>query len=151
MSLSSKQIFIGMGAALVCLMVFTIFSKQYGHAPEIVFSEFTAAVERGDVREVMIQGQNIQGKYRNGEEFKTFAPDDPDLMKSLREKKVKIAAKPDDDSPWYMVLADLVSHAADDRRVGLFHAPDAGGWRQGDVLRQEPRQAAYGEPASGDF
>jgi cell division protease FtsH len=104
LSLSSKQIFIGLGAALVCLMVFTIFSKQYGHAPEIVFSEFTAGVERGDVREVMIQGQNIQGKYRNGEEFKTFAPDDPDLMKSLRDKKVKIAAKPDDDSPWYMVL-----------------------------------------------
>ena len=25
-------------------------------------------------------------------------------MKSLRDKKVKIAAKPEDDSPWYMVL-----------------------------------------------
>src|SRR3989442_11013901 len=40
----------------------------------------------------------------NGERFKTFAPNDPDLVKNLREKKVTIAAKPEDESPWYMVL-----------------------------------------------
>jgi cell division protease FtsH len=61
-------------------------------------------VERGDVREVVIQGQNIQGKYKNGEPFRTFAPDDPELVKSLRDKDVKIAAKPEDESPWYMIL-----------------------------------------------
>src|SRR3970282_485846 len=61
-------------------------------------------VERGDVREVVIQGNNLQGKYKNGEPFRTFAPDDPELMKSLRDTKVKIAATPDDGSPWYMVL-----------------------------------------------
>ncbi|HEX2931683.1 MAG TPA: ATP-dependent zinc metalloprotease FtsH, partial [Candidatus Binatia bacterium] len=38
------------------------------------------------------------------ERFRTFAPNDPELVKSLREKKVKIAAKPEEDSPWYMVL-----------------------------------------------
>jgi cell division protease FtsH len=69
-----------------------------------MFSEFIAAVERGEVGEVVIQGNNIQGKYKNGGQFRTFAPDDPQLMKSLREKDVKIAAKPDDESPWYMVL-----------------------------------------------
>ena len=104
MSLSSKQIFIGLGVALFGLAVFAVFSRQYVQAPEIVFSEFTAGVERGDVREVVIQGQNIQGKYRNGEPFSTFAPDDPDLIKSMRDKQVKITVKPDDDSPWYMAL-----------------------------------------------
>src|SRR5207342_367603 len=47
---------------------------------------------------------NIQGKYKNGERFRTFAPNDPELVKSLRDKNVKIAAKPEDESPWYMVL-----------------------------------------------
>ena len=61
-------------------------------------------MERGDVREVVIQGHNIQGKYKNGEQFRTFEPDDPELVKSLRDKDVKIAAKPEDESPWYMVL-----------------------------------------------
>ena len=53
---------------------------------------------------MVIQGNNIQGKYKNGELFRTFTADDPELVKSLRGKDVKITAKPDDDSPWYMLL-----------------------------------------------
>ena len=55
--------------------------------------------------EVTIQGQNIpiQGKYQNGESFRTFAPNDPDLVKTLRAKEVRIAAKTVQ-SPWYVVL-----------------------------------------------
>ena len=90
--------------ALVLFMLFSVFSKQYRREPEIVFSEFMAAVERGDVQEVVIQGHNIEGKYKNGESFRTFEPDDPELVKSLRVKQVKIAAKPDYESPWYMLL-----------------------------------------------
>jgi len=90
--------------ALVVFGIFSVFSKQNRREPEIVFSEFMEAVERGDVQAVVIQGQIIQGKYKNGEPFRTFAPDDPELVKSLRDKKVKIAAKPEDESPWYMVL-----------------------------------------------
>jgi cell division protease FtsH len=95
---------IWLGVALVGFTIFTVLSKQYRREPEVIFSELMAAVERGDVGEVVIQGNNIQGKYKNGELFRTFAPDDPGLMKSLRDKKVKIAAKPEDDSPWYIVL-----------------------------------------------
>jgi cell division protease FtsH len=104
LSLSSKHIALWLVLALVLFMIFSVFSKQYRREPEIGFSEFMAAAERGDVREVVIQGHNIQGKYKNGEPFRTFAPDDPELVKSLRDKQVKIAAKPEDESPWYMVL-----------------------------------------------
>jgi cell division protease FtsH len=101
---SSKHIALWLVLALVFLVIFSIFSKQHGRDPEIVFSEFMSSVDRGDVQEVIIQGHNIQGKYKNGERFRTFAPNDPELVKSLREKRVKIAAKPEEDSPWYMVL-----------------------------------------------
>ena len=104
LSLSSKHIALWLVLALVVFMIFSFFSKQYWREPEIIFSEFMGAVERGDVREVVIQGHHIQGKYKNGEHFRTFEPDDPSLMKSLRDKNVKIAAKPRDESPWYMVL-----------------------------------------------
>jgi len=89
---------------LLVLLLFNVFNKQSGRDPEIVFSEFWGAVERGEVQEVVIQGHNIQGKYQNGERFRTYAPNDPDLVKTLRDKKVKIAAKPDEDSPWYLTL-----------------------------------------------
>jgi cell division protease FtsH len=90
--------------ALVLFLIFSVLSKQYRREPEIVFSEFMAAVERGDVREVVIQGHSIQGKYKNGEPFRTFEPDDPELVKSLRVKQVKIAVKPENESPWYLLL-----------------------------------------------
>jgi cell division protease FtsH len=104
LSQSSKHIALWLVLALIILAVFSVFNKQHGREPEIVFSEFMTAVDRGDVQKVTIQGNNIQGEYKNGERFRTFAPNDPELVKSLREKKVKIAAKPEEDSPWYMVL-----------------------------------------------
>ena len=104
MSQSSKHIALWLVLALIILAVFSVFNKQHGREPEIVFSEFMTAVDRGDVQKVTIQGHNIQGEYKNGERFRTFAPNDPELVKTLRDKKVKIAAKPEEDSPWYMVL-----------------------------------------------
>jgi cell division protease FtsH len=100
----SKNLALWLVLVLIFLFLFNIFSKQHGREPEIIFSEFIAAVDRGEIQEVTIQGHNIQGKYRNGERFRTFAPNDPELVKTLRDKKVKIAAKPEDESPWYMVL-----------------------------------------------
>ena len=104
MSQSSKHIALWLVLILVFLVIFSVFSKQHGREPEVVFSEFMGSVERGEVQEVVIQGQNIQGKYKSGERFRSFAPNDPELVKSLRDRKVKIAAKPEDESPWYMVL-----------------------------------------------
>lgn len=104
MSSSSKHIVLWLVLALVFVVMFSVFNKQYRREPEIIFSEFMGGVERGDVQEAVIQGHHIQGKYKNGEPFRTFAPDDPELVKSLREKGVKIGAKPEDESPWYLVL-----------------------------------------------
>jgi len=104
LSQSSKRILLGLVFVLALLVISIVFSKQYGREPEITFSAFMEAVERGDVREVVIQGHNLQGKYKNGAGFKTFEPDDPQLVKLLRDKEVKIAAKPESESPWYLVL-----------------------------------------------
>ena len=104
MRASSKHIVLGLVLALAFFGIFSVLRKQYRPEPEIIFSDFIGSVERGDVQAVVIQGPNIQGKYKNGGLFKTFAPDDPGLVNSLRSKDVKITAKPEDESPWYMTL-----------------------------------------------
>ncbi len=38
-----------------------------------------------------------------GEHYKTYSPTDPDIVKTLRSKGVKIAAKPAEGDPWWMV------------------------------------------------
>ena len=50
------------------------------------------------VTSVTIQGKNINGILKDGRDFKTFAADDPDLVKLMRQHRVKVQAKPDDDS-----------------------------------------------------
>jgi cell division protease FtsH len=100
----SKNLALWLVLVLIFLFLFSFFKQQHGRDPEVIFSDFVAAVDRGEVQEVTLQGHNIQGKYRNGERFRTFAPNDPELVKTLRDKKVKITAKPEDESPWYMVL-----------------------------------------------
>jgi cell division protease FtsH len=100
----SRNVALWLVLGLMFLLLFNLFNKQQTKEPEIIFSDFMAAAEKGDVTEVTIQGSNIRGKYHNGERFKTFAPEDPDLVKVLRDKGVKIAAKPEEGDPWYVVL-----------------------------------------------
>jgi cell division protease FtsH len=96
---------------LMGLLLWSIVTKQQPREPEVSFSRFVQAVDEGRVAEVTIQGKSIRGRYRGehgekgelGEGFKTFAPDDPDLVRTLREKGVEIEARPEDAEPWYFV------------------------------------------------
>src|SRR5436189_2654674 len=86
------------------LLLFNLFNRQQTKEPEEVFSDFCTAVEKGEVSEVVIQGRTIHGKFRNEERFKTFVPEDPDLMRTLREKGVKITVRPEEGDPWYVAV-----------------------------------------------
>jgi cell division protease FtsH len=70
---------------------------------EMIFSDFSVQLQQGQIVEVTIQKPEnlIIGVMKNGVKFKTYAPDYPDLVKELREKGVRIAAKPDH-TPWYL-------------------------------------------------
>ena len=100
----SRNIALWLVLGLMVLLLFNVVNQQQTREPDIIFSEFIAAVEKGEVAEVTIQGPNIRGSYTNGKGFKTFAPDDPQLVGTLRAKGVKIAAKPEEGEPWYLVL-----------------------------------------------
>src|SRR5271154_5319373 len=100
----SRSIALWLVLGLMFLLLFNIFSRQQPKEPEIIFSDFLNQVEKGEVSQVTIQGNVIQGDTSGGEHFKTYAPEDPDLVKTLREKGVKIAAKPAEGDPWWMVI-----------------------------------------------
>ena len=64
---------------------------------QVIFSEFLKSVDNGEVVEVKIQGNNIQGVYSNGKSFKTYSPNDPNLIEKLSDKGVSISAAPIDE------------------------------------------------------
>ena len=87
---------------LMFVMLYQIFSGQHLAETPVSYSEFLAMVADGRVDEVVIQGQELTVKDAKGDKFKVYAPQDPDLIATLRTKGVKIAAKPPAESPWYM-------------------------------------------------
>ena len=71
------------------------------------YSDFIVAVENGQVLEVEAQGRNITWKEVNGKKFKTYAPEDPEMIKLLREKRVVINAKKESDTSLFQILINL--------------------------------------------
>jgi cell division protease FtsH len=61
-------------------------------------------VERGEVNEVTIKGNDITGRLTDNTVFRTYTPDDKDMIGVLRKQGVKITAKPAEGNPWYMQI-----------------------------------------------
>ena len=81
---------------LVLIALFNLFqnSGQRTAGQDISYSQFLSDVEAGQVRNVVISGQQITGVYSNGGAFQTYAPEDPDLVNRLEQRGVAITAKP---------------------------------------------------------
>lgn len=88
--------------SLVFVLLYHLFNQPKSTAGSLIFSDFISQVEKGQVTEVTIQGENISGKATDGKAFKTYMPKDTQLVPLLKEKNVRITAKPIEDSPWYM-------------------------------------------------
>ncbi len=99
----SRSIALWLVLGLMVLLVFNIVGRQQPHHPKVIFSDFLNKVEKGDIASVTIQGHSIAGVTTGGEHFKTYAPTDPDLVKTLRAKNIKIAAKPTEGDPWWLL------------------------------------------------
>ena len=99
-----KNIALWLVVSLMFIFVYHLFNQPKSAQESIIFSDFINYVDKGQVSEVTIQGENITGSLANGKSFKTYAPMDPELIPLLKEKGVRIVAKPLDDSPWFMTV-----------------------------------------------
>jgi len=99
-----KNIALWLVISLVFVMIYHLFNQPKSAQTEIIYSDFLSNVDKGQVAEVTIQGENISGRLTSGTFFKTYAPKDAGAIALLKEKGVRISAKPADDSPWYMTL-----------------------------------------------
>ncbi len=70
---------------------------QTGRPQIITYSELLNQVENNKVRSVEIAGKRITGKYKNNDTFKTYAPEDNNLIERLHKHKVDIKARPSEE------------------------------------------------------
>jgi cell division protease FtsH len=91
-------------------MLFTLMNSLLGVGgaelpPELAYSDFMRDVASGQVQEVTIQGQKVTGLTVEGQQFKTFVPDDANLVNQLLDNGVRVEAKAmDAGSPLLSIL-----------------------------------------------
>jgi len=100
-----KNISLWLVIVLMMVMLYNIFNQQQvGGQVDVGYSEFLAMVEDGRIKSVVIQGQDLYLTDERGTRYKSFAPDDGELISFLRSKDVAIKAKPPAENSWFMSI-----------------------------------------------
>ena len=99
-----RSLFIWLLIGIMIILLFNLLNTPKKIQEEIIFSEFTAKLEEGQIEEVTIKESErlLTGRLKDGSKFRAYFPDDPEIYKSLRALKVKTTVKPADQNPWYV-------------------------------------------------
>ncbi len=100
-----KNLLFWVVVGLFMILLFNLFSVPT-HAPEdeVIFSDFMAKLDKGEVMKVTIKANHISAILKDQSRIRTYTAEYPELVKSLRDKDVQIEAKPPDESPWYITF-----------------------------------------------
>ncbi len=94
---------------LLLIALFNLFQGSGPHGPssQLAYSDFLAAVDRGQVTDVTIQGSTIHGHFQDGRAFSTYSPNDPSLVSKLTDRSVRVSAAPVEEAmhPLLSILA----------------------------------------------
>ena len=105
-----KNLALWLVISLMMIMLFNMFQKPHTAEDRLSFSDLMTQVDDGKVKSVVIQGNDLTGKYldKDGKEkaFRSYKPMfDADLTEKLLEKKVAIQAKPEEEHvSWFSIF-----------------------------------------------
>jgi cell division protease FtsH len=90
---------------LFMILLFNLFTvPPRTEEAELIFSDFMTKLDRGEINEVTIKENYLTGVLKDGGKFRTYSVPYPDMVTQLREKNVRIVAKPPDENPWYITF-----------------------------------------------
>src|SRR3989449_2588213 len=100
-----KNLLFWVVVGLFMILLFNLFSVPT-HTPEddVIFSDFMAQLDKGEVTKVIIKSSHISAILKDGTRIRTYSAEYPDMVKVLRERNVQIEAKPPDENPWYITF-----------------------------------------------
>jgi cell division protease FtsH len=99
-----RNILFWIAAGIIIIVLYSLLQPT-STIEKVQFSEFLNQVERGEVIDVIITGNQIEGKYSDGRDFKSVVTDKFDgLVGILRENKVNIDVKDTTRNPWFSYL-----------------------------------------------
>jgi cell division protease FtsH len=99
-----KNLALWLVISLVMILLFNMMTQKSPEQEQVSYSTFLSALEKDQVLEVTIQGSDLEGKLKDNTSFKTYVPDDPELVKELRSRGVAIKAKPQEDRGFWVTM-----------------------------------------------
>jgi cell division protease FtsH len=90
---------------VIGVLIWNFSTKFQQHDQTITFTQFMSWADSGSVATVTITGQEINGRRKDGETFRTYAPSQYDgLVNKLLDRGVGVTAKEPTASPWASLL-----------------------------------------------
>ena len=148
---------------LILVFTWSYFNTTAQPIQEISYSDFVEEVRQNQVREVRIQGEEITGVYVGGEgvdgQFKTYAPEDPELISFLRDSQVVIEVEPPEKNSYLVQF--LLSWAPVMLLIGLWvffmRQMQSGGSKalsfgksRARLLSEQKKKATFSDVAGAD-
>ena len=100
-----KNLLFWISAGILIILLWSLLQSPAVAKKDVTFSQFMTDAEQGNVDEVTIQENQLRGKYKDGQTFKTVLPGGyNDLIKILRDNKVNIIVKDSSRSPIFTIL-----------------------------------------------
>ncbi|MCX8042125.1 MAG: ATP-dependent zinc metalloprotease FtsH [Thermodesulfobacteriaceae bacterium] len=100
-----KTLIIWFSAILIIILLYAFFNSNFSliSSPisNLTYTSFLEKVEKGEVREVVIEGKKVTGKLVTGGEFATYIPEDSQLFPLLKERGVIISVRPESQNQWW--------------------------------------------------
>jgi cell division protease FtsH len=78
---------------VIGMAIFNFFNRSAPHYDQnysVSYSDFITDIRNNAVSEVVIDGNNVEGRRQNGERFTTYNPNDSRMIDELLEYGVKI-------------------------------------------------------------
>jgi cell division protease FtsH len=105
-----KNLALWLVISLMMIMLFNMFQKPRVVEDKLSFSEFMTQIDDNRVKTVILQGNDLTGKYLDKDNkekaFRSYKPTfDADLTEKLLEKKITIQAKPEEERvSWFSIF-----------------------------------------------
>ncbi len=91
-----------LGIILISILSSFLEPRENTNILKLTYSQFLSNLEHNRVKKVIITDNTIIGTFEDGNKFTTYIPNDPDLMKLLKQKEVNIEVRPPVESPWWL-------------------------------------------------
>ncbi|MCD6133573.1 MAG: ATP-dependent zinc metalloprotease FtsH [Deltaproteobacteria bacterium] len=91
-----KNLFLWLAIALVMIVLFnTLSTEHYNATKKISYTQFVKLVDENNVKSIKIKGTEVIGKSKDNSSFKTYIPQNSNIIEKLEKNNVNIEILPE--------------------------------------------------------